>query len=298
MHGKKSRKLGERLFSFALFAGGTTVLLVVSGMIVSLVFGAIPALKEYGVGFLTSREWDPASHAFGAFSFIVGTILTSLLALAISLPFSLSISVTLGEYLDKGPFSSILKTLVELLAGIPSVIYGFWGAFFIVPIVQKMEVASGVTPYGVGILSASVVLAIMIIPYSASIGRDALGLVPADIKEAAVSLGATRFDVVTKISVPYSVSGIVAGIVLALGRALGETMAVTMLIGNTNAVPDNIFATGQTIASVIANQFNEAGDDMHRSAMIGIGLILLAVTVVVNIAGKLVIKRMSVEHGR
>jgi phosphate transport system permease protein len=293
---KKNWKLRERIFSIVLLSAGILVLLVVSGIIVSLVFGSLPSIGSFGFDFVFNSNWDPASGAFGAFPFIIGTVLTALLALAISLPFSLSISITLGEYFKKGRFSSILRTLIELLAGIPSVIYGFWGAVLIIPFVQGIEMMIGVTPYGVGIASASVVLAIMIIPYSASIGRDTLELVPNDLKEAAFSLGATRFEVITKISMPYSISGIVAGIVLALGRALGETMAVTMLIGNMNAVPENIFAPGQTIASIIANQFNEAGNDLHRSAMIELGLILLAVTIVINIAGKLIIKRMSVGN--
>jgi phosphate transport system permease protein len=292
---KKNWKLKERLFTIVLVSCGISVLLIVSGIITSLFLGSLPAIGKYGIHFILGNEWDPASGRFGAFPFIIGTLLTATLALAISLPFSLSISMTLGEYFQKGRFSAILKSMVELLAGIPSVIYGFWGSYFIIPVIQQLEMKLGITPYGVGIMSASIVLAIMIIPYSASIARDVLSLVPNDLKEAAYSLGATRFEVVTKISIPYSISGIIAGIVLALGRALGETMAVTMLIGNMNIVPENLFSPGQTIASVIANQFNEAGSDLHRSAMIELGLILLAVTILINLAGKFIIKQMCVR---
>jgi phosphate transport system permease protein len=294
---KRNWKLKEKIFKVVLAASGVSILLIVSGIIVSLILNSIPSIKEFGFDFILGSEWDPVKSRYGAFPFIIGTVLTAFLALVISLPFSMSVSIALGEYLKKSRFAPFLKTMVELLAGIPSVIYGFWGAFFLIPIVQKIEMGLGILPYGVGILSASIVLAIMIIPYSASIGRDALELVPNDLKEAASSLGATRYEVLTKVSIPYSISGIVAGIVLSLGRALGETMAVTMLIGNMNVVPENIFSPAQTIASIIANQFNEAGSELHRSAMIELGLLLFAVTILINFIGKYVIKKMSVRGG-
>jgi phosphate transport system permease protein len=269
---KKNWKLREYIFKYSLLFCGIFILLLVAGIVISLLFSSIPSLKKFGFSFLIENTWDPGNNKFGSLPFLTGTILTAFLALLISLPFSLSIAIVLGEYFKTGLFSSFIKTMTELLAGIPSVIYGFWGAFFIIPIIQQIEMKIGVIPYGVGILTAAIILAIMIIPYSASIAREVLELVPNDLKEGAYSLGATRYEVISKISIPYSISGIIAGIILSLGRALGETMAVTMLIGNVNVIPANIFAPGQTIASIIANQFNEANNEIHVSAMIELGL--------------------------
>jgi len=292
---KKNWKAREYLFRFLLLFCGVFILILIAGIILSLFVNSLPTLKKFGFNFIFQSEWDPVQDKFGSLPFLAGTFLTAFLALAISLPFSLSISILLGEYFKEGVFSSIIKTTTELLAGIPSVIYGFWGSFFIIPLIQKLEMQIGVTPYGVGILSSAIVLAIMIIPFSASIGRDVLELVPNDLKEGAYSLGATRFEVVSKISVPFSISGIIAGIILSLGRALGETMAVTMLIGNVNRIPENIFAPGQTISSIIANQFNEANNPLHVSAMIELGLLLLVITAIINFLGKFIIKKISLE---
>ena len=295
LYKKKNWKVREKIFSYLIYACGMLVLLLVAGITLNLVFNSIPTLKAYGVKFVIGTEWNPVNDQFGAFPFIAGTILTAFLALLISLPFSMSIGIVLGEYFKEGIFSSFIKTMTELLAGIPSVIYGFWGAYFIIPAIQALEMQIGVVPYGVGVLSASLVLAVMIIPYSASFAREAMELVPNDLKEGAYSLGATRFEVISTISIPFSISGIIAGIILSLGRALGETMAVTMLIGNVNGIPENIFAPGQTIASIIANQFNEANNELHISAMIELGLILLIITAIINIIGKLIISKMRVE---
>jgi phosphate transport system permease protein len=291
---KKNWKVREFLFNFILFFSGLIILLIIAGIVVSLIFNSIPTLKNFGLNFIIDKEWNPGNDKFGALPFIIGTLLTGFLALLISLPFSFSISILLGEYYKKGFISSFIKTMTELLAGIPSVIYGFWGMYFVVPIVRQIELAFGLVPYGVGVLTSSLVLAIMIIPYSASLGREVIELVPDDLKEGAYSLGATRYEVIKNISIPYSISGIVAGIILSLGRALGETMAVTMLIGNTNTIPSNIFAPAQTIASIIANQFNEANNALHTSAMIELGLILLILSALINFAGKYIIKKLSV----
>ena len=292
---KTRYRFRERLFTLALTGSGAVVLAIVAGVVVSLVIGAAPSLGAFGLNFLTGETWDPNTAAYGALPFIVGTLLTSSLALLISLPFSFSLAVLLGEYARQGVFGTVIRTMMELLAGIPSVVYGLAGAFFLIPVIQEVEMALGVTPYGVGILSASLVLAVMIIPYAATLGKEVLELVPLDLKEGAYALGATRFEVVTRVSVPYSFSGIVAGVILSLGRALGETIAVTMLIGNMNAVPDGIFAPGQTIASLIANQFNEAGNELHRAALLEMGLVLLLITAIVNVIGKLVVNKMSVR---
>lgn len=291
----RSWKFKERLFRLFLLAAGISVLLIIAGITISLVFNSIPSLREFGLSFLTDAEWDPVNNRFGALPFIVGTLLTAFLALLISLPFSLGLAVFLGEYFRKGVFSSGVRMMVELLAGIPSVVYGLVGGFILIPIIQQIEMDAGLIPFGVGVLTASIVLAVMIIPYAASLGKEVLALVPEDLKEAGYSLGATRAEVVMNISVPYSISGIIAGIILSLGRALGETIAVTMLIGNMNVIPENLFAPGQTIASIIANQFNEANNELHRAAMLELGLVLLVITALINIIGKLIIRKMSVE---
>jgi phosphate transport system permease protein len=182
---------------------------------------------------------------------------------------------------------------VELIAAVPSVIYGFWGLIVLVPIVQKIEMKTGILPYGTGIFTASLILAIMIIPFAASLGKEMIRLVPASLKEGAYSLGATRYEVILNVIWPYSKPGLFAGVLLSLGRALGETMAVTMVIGNTSMVPKNIFSPGNTMASVIANEFTEADHTLYLSALIELGLVLFLVTIVINLAGKRIIKRFT-----
>ncbi len=189
---------------------------------------------------------------------MVGTLITSLIALVIATVLSLALAILMGEYFRTGPFSAVMRTAVELLAGIPSVVYGFIGLFFFVPAVRVIQIALGLPPFGVGIFTASLLLAFMILPYSASIGREMISLVPSDLKEAALSLGATPSETIWKVTLPYASSGIMGGVLLSLGRALGETMAVTMVIGNANDLTFNIFAPGNTMASVIANEFSEA----------------------------------------
>jgi phosphate transport system permease protein len=184
--------------------------------------------------------------------------------------------------------------MIELLAGVPSVIYGFCGLFLLAPLVRALEIELGVAPYGVGIFTASLVLSIMIIPYTASIGREVISLVPSNLKEAALSLGATRFEVIRKVVLPYAGSGIFAGILLSLGRALGETMAVTMVIGNSNFIPKSIFSPANTLASVIANEFTEATGSLYLASLVELGLVLFVVTTVINIVGKWIIRQMGV----
>ena len=225
--------------------------------------------------------------------FLLGTLLTSFLALIISIPFSFAVAIYLGEYNSKGWLSNLLKNTVELIAAVPSVIYGFWALVVLVPIVRSIEIKLGVTPYGIGIFTASVVLAIMIIPYAASIAREMIKIVPQSLKECAYSLGATRFEVIRSVILPYTKSGLFAGVLLSLGRALGETMAVTMVIGNTSIIPNSIFAPGNTMASVIANEFIEADRTVYLSALIELGLVLFLVTVVINMIGKRIIKRFT-----
>lgn len=283
----------EKLFRYGLNTSAWIAVALLVGIFITLFIHSWPSIKEMGLAFFTSSEWNPVTDTYGSLPFLVGTLLTSFIALLISLPFSLSIAVFLGEYFKKGVLSNTLKNLIELLAAIPSVIYGFWALMLLVPIVQSIQVSIGATPYGMSIITASLILAIMIIPYSASIAREVVNMTPSDLKEAAYSLGATRFEVIKNTILPYAQSGIVAGVLLSLGRALGETMAVTMVIGNANNIPSSIFDPGNTMASVIANEFTEATGDIYLSALVEIGLLLFLVTTVINIVGKMVINKMQ-----
>ena len=289
-------KCRETVLKNLIFFSGISVLVIFALFALTLVWKSLPSIKSFGFSFLWGNSWDPVSESFGAMPFLVGTLLTSFLALIIAIPFSMSLAIVLGDYFKEGFISRFLRSLVELLAGIPSVIYGFWGLLVLVPIVRKLQIMLDITPYGVGIFTASLILAIMIIPFSASMAREMINLVPNEYREAGIALGATRFEVITKIILPYARSGIVAGFVLALGRALGETMAVTMVIGNANHFPSSIFSLGNTMSSLVANEFSEASDDLYLSALIEIGLILFIVTIIINIIGKYLTKKLSMRH--
>lgn len=290
---KKSFVFQEKAFQLSLPSASTVLLAILVGIFITLLLASLPTIKSLGFKFLYSSEWDPVSDDYGSFPFLVGTLLTSLMALLMAIPFSIAIGLFLGEYYVSGKISAVIKNIIELLAGIPSVIFGFWGLFILVPLVRKLELAWGYAPYGVGLLSASFVLAIMIMPYAVSLTRQVITMVPSNLKEAAYSLGATRYEVVRKIILPYTRSGIFAGILLALGRALGETMAVTMLIGNLHAIPKNIFAPANTMPSIIANEFTEATGALYTSALIEMALLLFLVTTVINIIGRQIIKRFT-----
>ncbi len=281
-------------FKKILSISGFFVIVLFLAIFASLLFNSLPSLKEFGFRFLTGRAWDPIQNEFGSLTFAVGTLLTAFLSLLICTPFAIAISLFLGEYFANGKISVVVNTMIELMAGIPSVIYGFWGLFIIVPLVRELEIKIDVIPYGVGIFTASVILAIMIIPYAASISREVITMVPSDLKEAAYSLGATKYEVIKKIIIPYCRSGIFAGMLLALGRALGETMAVTMVIGNSNVLPENLFSPSNTMASVIANEFAEAAGDVYLSSLVEIALLLLIITFIINTAGKFILKKLSV----
>jgi len=285
--------VSEASFRKLLYLAGLSLLILLAAIFLSLAVASLPALRQFGFGFLLGKTWDPVRGEFGALAFLVGTLMSSFMALLISLVFSLPVSIFLGEYFRAGNASTFMKSVIELLAGIPSVIYGFWGLFLLVPLVRALEMKLGVIPQGVGIFTASLILAIMIIPYASSIATEVINLVPSDLKEAAFSLGATRFEVIRKVILPYAYSGIFAGILLALGRALGETMAVTMVIGNSNFLPKSIFSPGNTMASVIANEFTEATGSLYLASLIELALVLFIVTTIINILGKLVIRKMS-----
>lgn len=285
----------DLIFKKALNLCGLVVIAIVLGIFLTLLSKAALSIEHTGFSFLYQTVWDPVREHYGALPFFVGTMITSVLALLISLPFSFALAIFLGQYVKEGIWSSIFNTALDLLAGIPSIIYGFWGLFVLVPIVRDFENYIGVLPNGVGILSASVVLAVMIIPYSASISREVISLVPDDIREAAMSLGATPFECVTKVILPYTRSGIFAGILMSFGRAISETMAVTMLIGNSNKIPTSIFSPANTLASIIANEFAEASEELYLSSLIELALVLFFVTAVFSLIGRLIIKKWVLD---
>ncbi|MGN6181989.1 MAG: phosphate ABC transporter permease subunit PstC [Mucilaginibacter sp.] len=283
----------ESLFKKVLVVMSAVLIIVMIAFLITLIVESIPSIKSLGVGFLWGKTWDPVNNIYGAWPFLIGTLLTSFVALIISLPFSYAVAIYLGEYNPKGWLSDLLKNAIELIAAVPSVIYGFWGLFVLVPLVRSLEVKFHVLPYGIGIFTSALILTIMIVPYAASLGITLIRMVPSTLKEGAYALGATRFEVIRSVIMPYVRSGLFAGILLSLGRALGETMAVTMLIGNTSAVPTSIFAPGNTMASVIANEFTEADHTLYLSALIELGLVLFLVTVVINFIGKRIITRAT-----
>jgi phosphate transport system permease protein len=286
-------KLSDSAFRTMLTLGGIAVSVLLLAIFLSLLLSSRPALVANGFRFLTGTAWDPVTNQFQAVPFVFGTLLSSLIALVIATVLSLALAILMGEYFRTGAFSSIMRTAVELLAGIPSVVYGFIGLFFLVPVMRVIQMAVGAPPFGVSILTSSILLAFMILPYSASIGREVITLVPGDLKEAALSLGATPSETIWKITLPYARSGIMGGVLLSLGRALGETMAVTMVIGNSNNLTLNVLGPGNTMASLIANEFSEATTEVYLSSLIEIALLLFVISTLINIAGKLIINRMG-----
>lgn len=286
----------ESIFRNVLLLSGLLIVVLVLGILLTLIVQSIPSLRLLGIKFIWGTTWDPVKNVYGAWPFLAGTLLSSFLALIISIPFSIAVAVFLGEYYPKGWFADLLKNAIELIAAVPSVIYGFWALAVLVPVVRQFEARIGIAqPLGVGIFSASLILAVMIIPYAASLGRSMICMVPSALKEAAYGLGATRWEVIRSVVLPYTRSGLLAGILLSLGRALGETMAVTMVIGNTSILPKSLFSPGNTMASVIANEFTEADKTVYLSALIELGLALFLVTVVINITGKKIIDRVTNE---
>ena len=285
--------MNDKLYKVLLFVAALVMPLVCGGVIYALVTDAYDAFEHFGFfKFLTSKDWSYTEGAeqYGALPFITGTLMTTLLALIFCIPFSLPVALFVGEYFKGTKIASVLSTVTDLLAGIPSIIYGLWGFYTLRPIIMALDIS----PQGSGILTASLVLAIMIIPYAASLSAEFIKMVPNDLKEGAYSLGATRAEVIRKVVFPVAGSGIFSSYILAIGRALGETMTVTMLIGNTNNIPDSITSTGNSMASIIANQFGEASD-LRFSSLIAIGLVLFLITAIINMVGKMMIKRARIS---
>ena len=285
--------MNDKIYRVILFIAALVMPIVCGGVVYALVTDAYDAFEHFGfLKFLTSSEWSytEGNEQYGALPFIIGTLMTTLLALIFCIPFSLPVALFVGEYFKGTKVASVLSTVTDLLAGIPSIIYGLWGFYTLRPIIMALNIS----PQGSGILTASLVLAIMIIPYAASLSAEFIKMVPNDLKEGAYSLGATRAEVVRKIIFPVAGSGIFSSYILAIGRALGETMTVTMLIGNTNNIPNSITSTGNSMASIIANQFGEA-DGLRLSSLIAIGLILFLMTAAINMVGKIMIKRARIS---
>ncbi len=285
--------MNDKIYKILLFAAALIMPIVCGGVVYALVTDAYEAFEHFGFfKFLTSSEWSYTDGAeqYGALPFITGTLMTTLLALVFCIPFSLPVALFVGEYFKGTRIAAILSTVTDLLAGIPSIIYGLWGFYTLRPLIMALNIS----PQGSGILTASLVLAIMIVPYAASLSAEFIKMVPNDLKEGAYSLGATRAEVIRKVVFPVAGSGVFSSYVLAIGRALGETMTVTMLIGNTNNIPDSITSTGNSMASIIANQFGEASD-LRFSSLIAIGLVLFFITAFINMIGKMMIKRARIS---
>lgn len=285
--------MNDKQYRGFLFIAALVVPVVCGGVVYALVTDAYEAFEYFGFfRFLTSSEWSYTDGAeqYGVLPFITGTLMTTLLALAFCIPFSLPVALFVGEYFRDTRVAAVLGTVTDLLAGIPSIIYGLWGFYTLRPVIMALDISE----QGSGILTASLVLAIMIIPYASSLSAEFIKMVPNDLKEGAYSLGVTHAEVVRKVVFPVAGSGIFSSYVLAIGRALGETMTVTMLIGNTNNIPESITSTGNSMASVIANQFGEASD-LRLSSLIAIGLVLFLITALINMVGKIMIKRARIS---
>ncbi len=310
------RLRGPQRFLDGLFHGGTLgfailVLAILGGVTLSLVLGAAPALGQFGFGFLVGSTWNPVRDIFGAWVPLYGTLVTSVIALVIGVPLSFGVAIFITE-LSPGWLKRPLSTAIELLAGIPSIIYGIWGLFVLAPFVQAyiepalidtlgevplLGVLFAGPPIGIGVLTAGVILAIMILPFISSVMREVFDTVPPMLKESAYGLGCTTAEVLWRVVLPYTRVGVVGGIMLGLGRAMGETMAVTFVIGNSHRLAASLLAPGQTISSALANEFTEATDPLHQSSLIALGLVLFGITFIVLAAAKILLLRMQRQTG-
>jgi phosphate transport system permease protein len=303
--------IGDGVFRALTFLFALLVLLILGGVIVALVEGALPALRTFGPAFVVSEIWNPVTEKFGALAPIYGTLVTSAIAMLVGIPVSFGVAVFITEICPvwlKRP----LATMIELLAAIPSIIYGIWGLFVFAPFVQQYIQPALIDslgeipgfgalfagpPLGIGVLTAGFILAIMVLPFISSIMRDVFETVPAILKESAYGLGATRGEVIRHIVLPYTRIGVVGGIMLGLGRALGETMAVTFVIGNAHHISASILQPGTTISASLANEFTEAFSDLYRSSLIALGLILFVITFIVLALAKLMLLRLQKQAG-
>jgi phosphate transport system permease protein len=298
---------GDRIFKLVLTLAALLIPVLLGFLIYQLWSGAAPAIHRFGLDFITSSTWDPVAEEFGAFPLIFGTLVSSLVALLIAVPLSFGVAIYLTEFAPK-VLRQPVAFLIGLLAAIPSVVYGLWGIFVLIPALRTtffpfLRKVFGFLPlfqgpiYGPSMLAAGIILAIMVMPYVMSVAREVLLAVPNTQREAALALGATRWEAVTTAVVPYARSGLIGAVILGLGRALGETMAVTMVIGNRHEIAASLFAPGYTMAAAIANEFAEAVSDMHLSALAYVAFTLFLVTVVVNAGARLLIWRVARGSG-
>jgi len=301
------QRLRERVFRGATFVAALLVLTLLGGVAVSLLHGAWPALAHFKLGFLTTQIWNPVTDQYGALAPVYGTVVTSLIALLIAVPVSVGIAIFLTELAPvwlKRP----VGIAIELLAAVPSIIFGIWGLFVLAPILQRhvepwlIEALGPLPlvgrlfrgpPYGIGVLTAGVVLAIMVIPFISAVTRDVFETVPDVLKESGYGLGATTWEVIWQVVVPYSRTGMIGGIMLGLGRALGETMAVTFVIGNAHRIGSSLLAPGTTISASIANEFTEAVGDLYTSSLVALGALLFLITFSVIAAARFMLLRLE-----
>jgi len=298
-----------KIFEGLCFSAATALLVALGGLLFSLLIGGWPAIRKFGFGFLTTATWNPVTDVYGAAGPIIGTLVTAVVALIIALPIAGGVAFFLTE-LCPAPLRGPIGTAVELLAGIPSIVYGMWGLFVFAPVFSRFvqlplmmaatpgslleKLTTGV-PNGSGILSASIILAIMILPFMAATLRELLLTVPPAVRESAYGLGATTAEVVMSVTLPYVRTGAIGAVMLGLGRALGETMAVTFIIGNAHGFPQSMFDSGSTIASTIANEFTEASTPMHTAALIALGLVLFVITFIVLGLARLMLRTTAVK---
>lgn len=299
----------DTFFKNLTFAAALLVLSILFGVFLSLIIGAVPALRTFGLDFLTTQSWNPVTEKFGALAPIYGTVVTSLIAMGIAVPVGIGIAIFITE-LCPPMLRRPIAIAIELLAGIPSIIYGIWGLFVFAPFLQQhvqpaiIGLFSGVPvlselfagpPYGIGIFTAGLILAIMVIPFISSISRDVFETTPSVLKESTYALGATTWEVIWNVVLPYGRAGVLGGVMLGLGRALGETMAVTFVIGNAHKIAASIMAPGTTISATIANEFTEAVGDIYTSALIALGLILFVITFIVLAFARYMLSCMEVK---
>jgi len=305
-HGRRQR-LQDNLFRHGTLFFALVVLALLGGVIVSLAIGAWPALGKFGFGFLFSETWNPVTEKFGAWAPVYGTLVTSLIAMVIGMPVSFGIAMFITELCPQ-VLKRPLGIAIELLAGIPSIIYGIWGLFALAPFLQQTvqpflintlghapligKLFAG-PPYGIGTLTAGIILGVMVLPFITSITRDVFETVPPMLKESAYGLGATTWEVVWRVVLPYTRVGVIGAVMLGLGRALGETMAVTFVIGNAHRIAASILAPGTTISATIANEFTEAEGGLYTSSLIALGLILFVITFIILALAKLLLLRLE-----
>ena len=302
---------GDLAFQTLTFVFAIIVLVVLAGVIASLVSGALPALGQFGLGFIVTEAWNPVTEKFGALAPIYGTLVTSAIAMLIAIPLAFGIALFITE-LCPNWLKRPLSTMIELLAAIPSIIYGIWGLFVLAPFVQEhiqpalidtLGAIPGIgilfagPPLGIGILTAGFILSVMVLPFISAVMRDVFETVPAVLRESTYALGATTSEVVWRVVLPYARVGVVGGILLGLGRALGETMAVTFVIGNSHHIHASLLQPGTTISAALANEFTEAVGDLYLSSLIALGLILFVITFIVLAIAKVLLIRLEKQAG-